>query len=422
MLLTSSPDRASAAKTSTQYDCDVAIAGGGIVGVTLARALQASGLRVGIVEAQVPDAAIARDRSYAVSVLSSRILDGLGVWKTVFPRVGAFSRIHLSDADAPGAVEFELRDLGTDYLGFAGPHGALLSALQAAVADADSITWFCPATVADAAIDAQGATLTLNAPDENNRREVRARLLVAADGARSRVRASAGVRTRGWKYGQSCITTTFAHAAPANDTAFERFWPTGPMGVLPLPGNRCQVVWTNPHARAQELQATDANTFTTALERYTGGLLGRIELLSDRLVFPVQLLQSDRYVQPRLALVGDAAHCCHPVGGQGLNLGIRDAVAIAEVLTAAHHRGEDIGSLRVLQRYDRWRRWENVAILGLTDMLNRTFSNEWLPAVAVRRSGLWAMRRVPPVRRFSLSLMTGLLGRQPEVAHVTARA
>jgi 2-octaprenyl-6-methoxyphenol hydroxylase len=188
------------------------------------------------------------------------------------------------------------------------------------------------------------------------------------------------------------------------------------MGVLPLPDNRCQVVWTAPHAEAQALKELDEKEFLALLEQRTGGLLGHLELDSDRLLFPVQLMQSDRYTQSRLALIGDAAHCCHPVGGQGMNLGIRDAAALAQVLHDAHQRGEDIGDIRILKRYERWRKTENLVILGFTDFLDRLFSNRWLPVVAVRRLGLWGLRTVQPLKVLALRLMTGLLGRHPQVA------
>jgi len=157
-----------------------------------------------------------------------------------------------------------------------------------------------------------------------------------------------------------------------------------PVSLSPL-NNRCQIVWTNPHGEAKKLQEMPEAEFIKKLEAYTGGLLGKLELVSPRALFPVQLMQSDTYVKPRLALIGDAAHCCHPVGGQGLNLGIRDAS-------------------------------ENLAILGFTDFLDRLFSNNWPPIVVIRRLGLAMMRGFPPLKLFALQLMTGLKGRIPQLA------
>ncbi|MGL4378245.1 MAG: FAD-dependent monooxygenase, partial [Microcoleaceae cyanobacterium] len=224
------------------------------------------------------------------------------------------------------------------------------------------------------------------------------------------------IKTSGWKYWQSCIAMTIKTEKPHNEIAYERFWPSGPMGVLPLPGNRCQVVWTAPHAEANSLKEWDEKEFLSLLEYRTGGVLGKLELESDRYVYPVQLMQSDRYVLPRLALIGDAAHCCHPVGGQGLNMGIRDAAAIGEIITKAHEKGEDIGDLKVLEKYENWRQKENLVVLGFTDFLDRLFSNTWLPIVAFRRVCLWSLQNLPPVKFLAIRLMTGLLGGIPKLA------
>jgi 2-octaprenyl-6-methoxyphenol hydroxylase len=158
-----------------------------------------------------------------------------------------------------------------------------------------------------------------------------------------------------------------------------------------------------------------AADFMAQLEIATGGLLGKLTLDSQRFLFPVKLMQSDRYVTNRLALLGDAAHCCHPVAGQGMNLGIRDAAALAEVIITAHHQGRDIGTVAVLNRYQHWRQWENWTILAFTDFLDRLFSNRWWPAIVVRRWGLVCLQRLPLLKRFSLQLMTGLSGRLPQL-------
>ena len=160
----------------------------------------------------------------------------------------------------------------------------------------------------------------------------------------------------------------------------------------------------------------DEQQFIEKLSYHTGGLLGELELVSDRFLFPVQLMQSNNYTKHRLALVGDAAHCCHPVGGQGLNLGIRDAAALAQVLQEAFQKGEDIGEIRGLKRYENWRKKENLTILGFTDFLNRLFSHNFLPIMAIRRFGLWLLSNIRPLKIFALQLMTGLKGRKPRLA------
>ena len=290
----------------------------------------------------------------------------------------------------------------------------VLTTLQKYIADSSNIHWLCPGEVIDVEYRDDLAQVAVKVQDQKH--FLKAKLVIGADGARSHIRSLAKIRTRGWKYWQSCVAFTIKHTAAQNETAFERFWSTGPMGVLPLPGNRCQIVWTNPHDRAQKLQALEEQDFIKELDYYTQGSLGNLKLVSDRVIFPVQLMQCDRYVQSRLALIGDAAHCCHPVGGQGLNLGIRDAASLAQILITAHNQGQDIGSLPVLKEYETWRKRENLAILGFTDFLDRFFSNNWLPIVIIRRLGLWLMSNLQPLKIFALKLMTGLKGKTPKLA------
>ncbi|ACA99936.1 MULTISPECIES: FAD-dependent hydroxylase [Cyanophyceae] len=393
---------------------DVIIVGGGIVGVTLAACLKRTNLRIAIVEAQPLDVVTQRQRAYAMSLLSQRLFQELGVWEVIAARSGKYRNIQLSDEDFSGVVRFSRQDLKTDFLGFSGQHQVVLETLQASLRGYGNIRWFCPAQVTAIHYESEQAIVELSS-ETQGQIKIQGALVVGADGPRSLVRQGASIKTRGWKYWQSCVTCVVEHDAPRNDVAFERFWGTGPMGVLPLTENRCQIVWTNPHAEAQRLKELPPEVFLEYLEQHTGPQLGRLKLLGDRQVFPVQLMQGDRYVDHRLALVGDAAHCCHPVGGQGLNLGIRDAAALAQTLIEAQQRGQDLGSLAVLKRYERWRKRENLVILGFTDFLNRLFSNRIWPVVWVRRLGLIVMAKFNPLRLFALKLMTGQKGRQPRI-------
>lgn len=405
-----------------EFDFDIAIVGGGIVGTTLACSLKNSGLKVTIIETQTPSVAASRRQAYALSLMSGMILEGIGVWQEILPQITTFQQINLCDGDYPGIVQFYREDLGNTgkmpvpktALGYVGEHGVLLTALQECLAQCPNFTWICPAEVLQVEYYSDRAEVEVKINGETQ--TIRTRLLVAADGSRSHIRTQAKITTQGWKYWQSCIAITIKTEKPHNDIAFERFWPSGPMGVLPLPGNRYQIVWTAPHAEAKALQELDKQEFLALLEQRTGRLLGRLELISDRYLFPVQLMQSDRYALPRLALIGDAAHCCHPVGGQGLNMGIRDAAAIAQILRSASDRGEDIGDLQVLKRYESWRKKENLVVLGFTDFLDRLFSNTWLPIIAFRRFCLWSLRTIPLVKLLALRLMTGLFGRAPELS------
>ncbi len=406
----------SVAATSKQgHDYDLVIVGGGIIGLTLASALKDSGLSVLLVEAKAESAAVLKGQAYAVHMLSALIYQGIGVWDKILPRIEIYRRVRLSDADYRGIVEFTTADTGTEDLGYVAEHQALLYPLQEFVRNCPNITYLCPAEVIGTEYQKDAVTVKIKIAGQPVQ-TFKSKLLVAADGSRSRIREAAGIKTRGWKYWQSCIVTFVKPEKFHNHTAYEKFWPSGPFAILPLPGNRCRIVWTAPHKEAEALCALDDEQFLKELSRRFGDRMGKLELLGDRFIFQVQLMQSDRYVLHRLALVGDAAHNCHPVGGQGLNLGIRDVAALAQVIRQANQAGEDIGCLQVLKRYERWRQRENLIVLGLTDFLDRVFSNNFLPVVLLRRFGLWVVQRVPLLKVYILKLMIGLTGRIPELA------
>jgi 2-octaprenyl-6-methoxyphenol hydroxylase len=404
------------ASDSNRLDYDIAIVGGGIIGNTLAVALQNSGLRVVSIESQVESVSISKGRAYAISILSGQIFAGCGIWEQVLPQVTQFSQIQISDADYAGVVKLYPQDLGTTALGYAASHEVLLTALQAKLHSAANITSLCPAQVIGVDYTDTLAEIAIQTPDEPTPTKIRASLVIGADGAKSKLRTQAGIQTAGWNYWQSCVTATIVPEIPHQNVAYERFWFDGPLGVLPLADGRCQVVWTAPHHQAEALRDLPVAEFLQELEHCTGGILGKLALDSQRWLFPVKLMQSQQYTAQRLALIGDAAHCCHPVAGQGMNLGIRDAAALAEILVAAHQAGEDIGSDAVLNRYTNWRKPENWAILAFTDFLDRTFSTRILPIVLVRRLGLILLDRIPLFRHIALRVMTGLAGRIPQSA------
>jgi len=397
------------ASTSSTLDCDIAIVGGGVAGTTLACALKNSGLRVALLDSQSLEAATARAQVYALTLLTGRILNGIGVWQDILPKITTFKEIRLSDGDRPFPVQFFPSDVRLDRathrlrerLGYVAEHTPLLSTL-------------CLSEVLGVEYGDDRATVTYRREGET--KSLCARLVVGADGARSKIRTEAGIQTYGWKYWQSCVTCKVKPEKSHENIAYERFRSNGPFAILPLPNNRCNIVWSVPHARAHELAEMDEERFTEELQRQYGDSMGAVKVISPRQVFPVQLMQSERYVKPRLALLGDAAHRCHPVGGQGLNMGIRDVAALAQVVQTARRDGKDIGSIEVLKQYESWRQGENSVILGFTDFLDRMFSNNILPIVAARQIGLWTLRNVKPIKTIALQLMTGLLGRQPEIA------
>ncbi|MHC5770091.1 MAG: FAD-dependent hydroxylase [Nostoc sp.] len=414
-------------------DYDVVIVGGGISGLTLACGLrspsvsvgaasrregESSGLRILVVEAQQEQQVTKRSRAYALSPMTSKIFRDLGLWEQIAPKISHFSRVLLSDADYSHRVEFCPNDLGEAAVYYCGEHGVLMAALQQRVATAANITCCYETQVVEVRYGAETAGVMLE--NSQGQQRLQSKLVVAADGINSQIRSSAGIKTNGYGQWQFCITAFVAPSRPHQNIGYERFWPSGPFAILPLPDNRCQIVWIAPHAEAQAIVALPSDQFMTELQQRYGDQMGKLTLLSQPLVFPAQLMQSRRYCQPRLVLLGDAAHCCHPVGGQGLNMGIRDAAALAQVLQTAQQQKKDLGSLAVLKRYDRWRRYENWVMLAFTDILNRSFSNHWLPMVRLRRLLLRLIIYWSFPRRLLLRLMTGLWGRQPQLNALSA--
>ncbi|MEO1446175.1 MAG: FAD-dependent hydroxylase, partial [Cyanobacteria bacterium J06635_11] len=350
--------------------------------------------------------------------VSARILQGLGLWQIVGPQLTPFKRVKLSDADYDKAITFRPQHGRGDAVYYSAQHTVLMSALQAAVGAAENIDYWCESTVVHwcESTVVQAEQTSLDVEQAGDRIRFNTQLVVGADGARSGVRDRANIKTLGWKYWQSCITAVLEPEHGHADTAYEKFWPSGPFAILPLPENCCQIVWTAPHEEAKAMLALPKEAFVRELKARYGDQMGELRLLNEPMMFPVQLMQSREYVRPGVALIGDAAHCCHPVGGQGLNMGIRDATALAETLTYAAQHGESLGSLRVLKRYQRWRRTENWFTLTLTDFLNRAFSNRFLPLLVARRAGIWVLDTVTPLKRLILQLMTGFFGKLPAKA------
>ncbi len=409
-----SPARSLQPLAASVQTYDVVIVGGGIVGLTCACGLRDSGLRVAVIEAQTAEQAAGRQRAYAFSPVSAKILDGLGLWDTVGPQLTHFQRVKLSDADYSKAITFRPQDGRGGAVYYSAEHTVLMAALQSAIQAATNIDYWCESKVLSA--EKGHANNQLWVEHRNTQYPLQTPLLVGADGARSFVRDLANIKTFGWKYWQSCVTAVLEPEQSHCNTAYEKFWPSGPFAILPLPNNRCQVVWTAPHAEAKALLSLPKEQFLSALKARYGNDMGDLTLVNEPMMFPVQLMQSRHYVRSGMALIGDAAHCCHPVGGQGLNMGIRDATALAEIIQQAAAKGEDFASLKVLKRYERWRRTENWFTLSLTDFLNRAFSNRFLPLLIARRAGIWVLDSITPLKRLILQLMTGFFGKLPTKA------
>jgi 2-octaprenyl-6-methoxyphenol hydroxylase len=399
-------------------DSEVLIVGGGLNGPMLALALAQAGIRSIVLDAETLAARAEPGfdgRAYALALGSRRMLAALGLWRALAPHAQPIEAIRISDGRAgEGASRFFLHFDGQEL--DEGPmghivedrflRGALLAAMQAAPeiehrAAARVVAQAPAASEITVALD-DGATLT-------------GLLLVGCDGRASGVAARAGIRRRGWDYGQSALVCAVAHARPHGGTAHQFFMPEGPLAILPLPGDRSSIVWTESRARAETIQALSEPDYLAVLRPRFGDFLGEIALEGRRFTYPLGLSLATRITAPRMALAGDAAHGIHPIAGQGLNLGLRDVAALAETLAAAHRRGQDLGAADVLDAYERWRRVDTTLLAAATDGLNRLFSND-NPLVRLGRDlGLGLVNRLPAARRAFMREAAGLTGDLPRL-------
>jgi 3-demethoxyubiquinol 3-hydroxylase len=372
---------------------DVAVVGAGVVGSATALALSRDGRRVALIEAQEPTpwTAAAPDlRVYAFAPDNAALLDDLGVWSQVAAaRVQPYRRMRIWDAAGGDELRFDADALGQPQLGWIVEHGLLVDRLWAALRDS-AVERHCPARVTALAQDEAAATLTLD-----DGRQLRATLVVAADGADSAVRALAGLEAPRHDYGQRGLVAYVETALPHEDTCWQRFLPGGPLAFLPCSDGRSSIVWTLPDHEAERLLALDDAAFCAELTRAFDARLGEVRAVSKRVAFPLRRQLAPRYVAGRVLLAGDAAHAVHPLAGQGVNLGLRDVAALRRLLTAAG--SGDIAAAHRLDRYARERRSENSVAAWTFDGINRLFSNDALLPTLLRGRLLGMAGRLSPL-------------------------
>jgi 2-octaprenyl-6-methoxyphenol hydroxylase len=286
----------------------------------------------------------------------------------------------------------------------------LRRALRAQARSLPTLTHLAPATVVSVERAAATAQATLG-----DGRVLKGELIAACDGRQSPLRHDAGIKTVAWDYPQRSIVCTVEHALPHRGVAVEHFLPAGPFAILPMKGNRSSIVWTERNELVPALMELPAAGFAAELGRRFGDFLGEISVVGPRWSYPLSLMHATRYVAARLALVGDAAHVIHPIAGQGLNLGIRDIAALAELIVEARRLGLDIAHPEVLEHYERWRRLDNLTLAAVTDGLNRLFSNSLPPFRAMRDFGLAAINQMPPLKRFLMRHAMGVVGDLPRL-------
>ncbi len=399
-------------------DTDIAIIGGGLNGPTLALALARSGQRVTLIDSattQVRKNAGFDGRAYALALTSMRLLKGIGVWDAVADHAQPMLQIKVTDGRAgegpsPLAMQFDHAEIEEGPMGYMVEDRHLRRALLDAVADEARITQMNGKTVVGQTVDASGITLAFN-----KGKPLRAALAVGADGRDSGTANRAGIKRIGWGYAQNALVCAIEHEEPHHGVAHQFFMPPGPLAILPLTGNRSSIVWSESASNAAAINALPDADYLEVLRPRFGSFLGEISLAGARYTYPLSLSLALEMVAPRVALVGDAAHGVHPIAGQGLNAGMRDVATLAQVIEEAAMRGEEIGNIAMLQRYQQWRRFDNATLALATDSFNRLFSNDNPLLRLARDVGMAAISALPGLRRGFIREAAGLTGELPRL-------
>ena len=388
---------------------DVILVGGGLTGGTLACALAEKGLEVTIIDQLDPHIPIFSDgRSFALSRSSYNIFSKIGLWPE---EVTPITSIHTSDGLLPQWVDYHEDDVEGGPLGYVVDSTLLKTKILEKVLSFKNIRFIAPSSVLRFE---RTQTCALIEVDQGE--TLMAPLCIAADGKGSTLRERAQIPLIKWSYNQLAIVCNMAHTLPHENKAFEHFLPSGPLAFVPRSGQESGLVWSIEKDKAEVLLALSEEEFAEEIQSLFGSSLGTLTLVSPRRSFPLNVCLPKRLVDPRLALVGDAAHTFHPVAGQGLNVGLRDVAALAEVLTDAFSLGLDIGSLSVLNRYQQWRRMDILSMTLLMDGLVRVFSNQSRTLARVRTVGFGLTKYVPPLKHFMIRHAMGVTGKVPYLA------
>jgi 2-octaprenyl-6-methoxyphenol hydroxylase len=398
---------------------DIIIGGGGMVGLTLGVALARGGFDV-VVADPIPQAA-ALDAKFdgrvsALSYATVRMFGALGVWERLAPDAQPIHDILVTDGKlggepSPFSLHFDSAEIGADSLGHIVENRHIRAGLFAVAATLPNLRFVAPAALSNLEEDAGTAIRATLANGET----IDASLAVAADGRDSPMRELMGLKVVQWSYPQWGIVATVEHEKPHDGVAYEHFLPSGPFAILPMKGNRSSLVWTEQEALAPAMMKLDAEGFDGEIARRFGNHLGATKAAGPRWSYPLKFHLARGFVAPRFALAGDSAHGIHPIAGQGLNLGLKDAAALTEVLLDAARFGRDIGALDVLQKYERWRRFDSFALSVATDGLNRLFSNDLAPVRALRDLGMGIVDAIGPARRFFMRHAGGDIGKLPRL-------
>ncbi len=405
-------------ETLKPQEFDVAIAGGGLVGASLALALAPLGLRIALVEAVASGSEehpSFDERTTALANGTVRVFRSLDVWRHMQREATAIRRIHVSEQGRFGVARIDAAEQGLDALGYVLPNRVIGTALWEGLRRVSGVETFAPAKVTATGLANDRRTLVIERGGETL--EIDARLVVAADGARSVIREQSGVAAKHWDYGQTAIIATLTTQRFHDHVAYERFTADGPIAVLPLADGRCGIVWIRRPEEAARLLKLPDEEFLVQLQAAFGFRLGRLLRIGTRYSYSLALSRSERHVAPRLAIVGNAAQSLHPIAGQGFNLGLRDAASLAEVIADALAAGRtDVGDEATLRAYASWRDEDRQRIVAFTDGLVRLFGSPLGPLRGLRSMGLLAFDAFPPAKAAMARLSVGAAGRIPRLA------
>ncbi|GAA0658870.1 2-octaprenyl-6-methoxyphenol hydroxylase [Sphingomonas insulae] len=397
-------------------DTDVIILGGGLVGATLALALDAHGVTSTVIDPADPAVMLAPGfdgRASAIASATGRMLDAIGIGAKLAGQGCAIRHIRVSDGLAPGKLDFR-PDEGDGALGTMYENKLLRRALFETASAARHVDLRMQTRATDVVRGPAGVVATL---DDGT--TVRAPLLIAAEGRNSPTREAAGITVARWRYDHAAIVGAFHHEHSHEDIAFEIFYPSGPFALLPLPddaiGHRSAIVWSVKGADGPAMMKLGDRAFLAEATKRMGGFLGELGAPSPRASYPLGFHHAARITAERLVLVGDAAHGIHPIAGQGLNLGLRDAATLAEVLVDGKRLGLDLGDPALLERYQRWRGLDTFMVAAATDTLTRLFGIPGKTASAVRRFGIGAVDRLPPLKDRFMAEARGESGTLPKL-------
>ena len=403
-----------------EVDSDIIIVGGGLNGSLMAIAAANIGFSTIVLDSKDNEASAENrfdGRSYALALSSVRLLKNLNIFKDIIDKSQPILDIKILDGKlVQGPSQFSLHFDNNEI--HDGPMGQMVEdrfirkALFTKINKNEQIDYKFNSKVTEHKKQSGYISVTLD-----NGKKLDTKLLVGADGRNSELANRAEIKKSGWKYNQSALVCAIEHEADHNGVAWQYFMPSGPLAVLPMTGKRSCIVWTEQNANAKAINLFDETRYTKILAARLGNFLGKFKIIGDRHTYPLELSIADQFIDERLALIGDAAHSVHPIAGQGLNAGFKDIAALAHIIQDARNRGEDLGSLGVLKRYEEWRRFDSAQLAYSTDLFNKLFSNENEALRLARNIGLKLLDSIPVAKRNIIKEAAGITGELPRLMH-----